>query len=165
MPSHAYSKPEDSANPTSLSPRALAEDLRDLIAQAERQLQPVTEAQAALRPGPGKWSLQQTVGHLIDSAANNLQRLVRLQIESPLIFPGYRQEEWVRIQCYDRMPWAEVRSLFFVLNRHFAHVIEQADRAAFANIWLHEGEPHTLGFVLVDYMGHLRHHLRQMPNI
>lgn len=164
MPSHSYSKPEDSANPSGLSPRALSEELRELIEQAARQLGPVTEAQAALRPGPGKWSLQQTVGHLVDSASNNLQRLVRLQLESPLVFPGYRQDDWVRVQCYDRRPWAEVSGLFLALNRHLAHVIEQTERASFAHVWLLDGEPLTLGFVLVDYMGHLRHHLRQFPN-
>jgi hypothetical protein len=162
--STSYTKPEDSQNPTSLSPRALAEELRDLIEQLERQLAHVTPSQASLRPFPGKWSLQQIVGHLVDSAANNLQRLIRLQLETPLTFPGYRQADWVRIQCYDHMPWPQLRDLCLATNRHFAHVLQQSDRATFGNIWLHDGESLTLGFLLVDYMGHLRHHLRQMPN-
>ncbi len=144
---------------------ALAEELRDLVAQGERQLRPVTAEQASLRPGPGKWSLQQIVGHLVDSASNNLQRTVRLQLVPELIFPGYQQDEWVRRQCYDRMAWADVVGLWVALNRQFAHVIEHADPSTFANVWLCEGERLTLGFLLADYMGHLRHHLRQMPNV
>ncbi len=31
-----------------------------------------------------KWSLKEIIGHLIDSASNNHQRLVRVQMENPL---------------------------------------------------------------------------------
>jgi len=144
--------------------RGLADELRDLIEQGQRQLADVTAAQASLRPGPGKWSLQQIVGHLIDSANNNLQRLIRLQLEAELVFPGYRQDDWVRLQCYDRMAWADVVGLWVALNRQLAHAIEHADRSCMGNVWLYEGERLTLGFILTDYMRHLRHHLRQMPN-
>jgi len=161
MPKFSYSNPKDWA---AADPRSLAEELRGLIAQADRQLAGVTGEQASLRPAPGKWSAQQLLGHLIDSASNNLQRLIRLQLTAELVFPGYQQEEWVRTQCYDRMDWGDVKTLWLALNRQFAHVIEQADRHTFGNVWLHEGERLTLGYILADYMGHLRHHLRQMPN-
>jgi hypothetical protein len=34
-----------------------------------------------VKPGPGKWSRQEILGHLIDSAANNHQRFIRVQFE------------------------------------------------------------------------------------
>jgi hypothetical protein len=161
MPKFVYSEAKDWAT---TDVRGLAEELRDLIEQGQRQLAGVAAAEASLRPAPGKWSLQQMVGHLVDSASNNLQRLIRLQLEEELVFPGYRQEEWVRLQCYDRMAWADVVGLWVALNKQFAHAIEFADRSCMGHVWLHEGERLTLGFILADYMGHLRHHLRQMPN-
>jgi hypothetical protein len=156
-----YSQPADSA---SLDPHILAADLRSRLVRGEAQLAPITPEAAAQPLSPGKWSIQQTVGHLIDSCNNNLQRLIRLQLTPELTFPGYRQDEWVRLQRYDLLPWPEVLALWVAFNRHFAHTIEHADPTCFANTWLFEGERLTLGFVLVDYLGHLDHHLRQLPN-
>jgi hypothetical protein len=155
-----YSQPAD---PTTLSPRSLATDLRAAITRAEHQLSPLTAAAAAQPLAPGKWSIQQTIGHLIDSAANNQQRLIRLQLTPELIFPGYQQDDWVRLQRYDLLPWSEVLALFLALNRHFAHTIEHANRATFTHIWPFEGERLTLSFILTDYLGHLDHHLSQLP--
>jgi hypothetical protein len=155
-----YSQPTD---PAALSPHIIAADLRAAIARAERQLSPITPEAAAQPFAASKWSIQETVGHLIDSCTNNHQRLIRLQLAPELTFPGYQQVEWVALQRYDLLPWPEVLSLFLALNRHFAHAIEHADPACFPHTWLFEGEHLTLGFILVDYIGHLEHHLRQLP--
>jgi len=155
-----YSQPTDVAT---LSPHAIAADLRATLARAERQLAAIPPAAAAQPLAPGKWSTQQTVGHLIDSCTNNLQRLIRLQLTSELTFPGYQQDECVRLQRFDLEPWPKVLALLLALNYHFAHAIEHADTACFTHVWLHEGERLTLGFILVDYIGHLDHHLRQLP--
>jgi hypothetical protein len=150
-------------DPATLSPSAIADNLRTHIAKAQRQLDAMTPEAAAQPLAPGKWSTQQTVGHLIDSAANNLQRLIRLQLTPELAFPGYQQDEWVCLQRVDLEPWSEVLSLLLALNRHFAHAIEHADPNTFTHTWLFEGKHLTLGFILDDYIGHLDHHLRQLP--
>jgi DinB superfamily len=160
MPS-TYAPPTD---PTTLAPQTLANQLRTAVTRAEHQLTPLTPEQADQPLAPGKWSTKQTIGHLIDSCANNHQRLIRLQLAPTLTFPGYQQNEWVALQRYDLLPWPEVFALFLTLNRHFAHTIEHADAATLTHTWLFEGEHLTLGFILADYLGHLDHHLRQLPN-
>lgn len=156
-----YATPID---PATATPELIANALRASLARAERQLSSVTAEAAAQPLAPGKWSTQQTVGHLIDSCANNLQRLIRLQLTDNLFFPGYAQEDCVRIQRFDLEPWPEVLSLLLALNRHFAHAIQYAEHATFHHVWLFEGQHLTLGFILADYIGHLEHHLGQLPN-
>ena len=70
-----YAEPVDLAT---LSPPAIAANLRATLARAERQLSALSLRRAARPLAPGKWSTQETVGHLIDSCFNNHQRLIRL---------------------------------------------------------------------------------------
>ena len=48
---------------------------------------------------------QTDLGHLIDSAVNNHARFVRAQLQDDLVFPGYDQDGWVRVQRYDERSW------------------------------------------------------------
>jgi hypothetical protein len=155
--------PYTTLDPATVTPHSLARDLRTVLARAERQLSALTAETASQPLAPGKWSAQQTVGHLIDSCTNNLQRLIRMQLAPELTFPGYQQDDCVRLQRFDLEPWPEVLTLFLALNRHFAHAIEHADARCFSHVWLHEGECLTLAFVLADYIGHMEYHLRQLP--
>ena len=48
-------------------------------------------------------TIKQILGHLIDSASNNHQRMVRLQYSKDLLFfPDYRQDNdlWIALQDY-----------------------------------------------------------------
>ena len=150
--------------PTDLSPQVLAADLNAVLSRAGQQLAKLTPRAAAKTLGRGKWTSQQTVGHLIDSCNNNLHRLIRLQLNPRLAFPGYQQDEWVNLQRYDRRPWPDVVSLFLTVNRHFAHTVQYSNPATFGHTWLLDGQRISLGFLLVDYIEHMEHHLRQIPH-
>ena len=69
----------------------------------------------------------------------------------------------MRLQRFDLILWPEVVSLWVAQNRLFAHAIEHCDPAALTHIWLYEGQRLALGFILVDYVGHIDHHLHQFP--
>ena len=60
----------------------------------------------AARPDPGEWSIKEIFGHLIDSASNNHQRFVRLQITDNLSFPDYSRDNgtWIAVQKYQEAP-------------------------------------------------------------
>ena len=55
--------------------------LSSVVAFAVPHLSAVSEDAAARKPAPDKWSKKEILGHLVDSAANNHQRFVRLQLE------------------------------------------------------------------------------------
>ena len=156
----SYTTPSD---PTALDPIALADHLRDVMATAAARFDAISAEAAAVSPAPGKWSVQQIVGHLCDSAMNNQQRIVRLALEPSIDLPGYEQEGWVRVQRYEVRGWSEVVGLWLVLNRHFAHTVEGLDRTMLTHVWHYKGEALTLGFIIEDYIAHMKHHLRTLP--
>jgi DinB superfamily len=146
-----------------LEPEKLSQTLLHVIEDASRIAKEHDERTAAARPASGKWSVKEVFGHLIDSAGNNLQRIVRLSLAPTLDLPGYQQEGWVAMQRYAARSWEEVFTLWRVLNVHLAHVIAQVKKEHLGHLWRFEGEDLTLGFIIEDYIAHLRHHLRTLP--
>src|SRR5262245_20064045 len=99
--------------------KAVADELESILAVTER-LRAIDDAVASVRPAPGKWSRKEILGHLIDSAANNHQRFVRLQITNRVDLPGYQQDHWVRLQHYQEDKWVDIVSLWQAYNKHLA---------------------------------------------
>jgi hypothetical protein len=76
----------------------VADDLRAEVRRATEQLRGLSEPAAVAFRGDGKWTRKEILGHLVDSAANNHQRFVRVQVENPFLWPGYEQDAWVACQ-------------------------------------------------------------------
>lgn len=141
---------------------SVANDLLSALDAADR-LHQIDEAAAAKRPAPGKWSKKETLGHLIDSAANNHQRFVRLQLASRIDLPGYDGDEWVRVQAYQDRPWSEIIELWRRYNTQLVSLIRHVDRQALRHVWhTPDGKDLDLEFIMRDYVVHLRHHLDQI---
>ena len=123
------------------------------------------ETFAETRTGPGEWSAKEVVGHLIDSASNNHQRFVRLQLVDGLDFPDYSadNEAWVRVQRYRERPWPDLLVLWRAFNVHLAHVMRSVDPACLENSWVIDADQSiSLHAMMVDYIRHLELHLNQI---
>jgi hypothetical protein len=141
----------------------IASELETLLDSEAGRLRSIDEAASLERTGAEKWSNKEILGHLIDSAANNHQRFVRMQLAARLELPGYEQENWVRLQHYHERPWSDIVDLWLQYNRHLAQVIRFVDPAALRNKWRSpDGQDVDLEFVIRDYVVHMRHHLDQI---
>jgi DinB superfamily len=154
-----YAKEPDAA---AFEPVELSERLAAVLRSAMPWLVTISEAEASVPEREGKWSGKQVIGHLIDSAVNNLERIVRLQIEPGQSLPGYEQMAWVRLQHYAEREWAQVLALWFALNEHIEWTIRHVEKSRLANRGVVAGETLTLGFLIADYAAHMEHHLRAM---
>jgi hypothetical protein len=140
----------------------VAQELESLLSAAG-PLRGIHDSEAARRPAPGKWSKKEVLGHLLDSAANNHQRFVRLQLQDHLELPGYEQDGWVRVQGYQDLPWRELIDLWQMYNRHLSHLIRHVDPRALKHTWrAPDGNDVNLEFIMRDYIVHMKHHLDQV---
>lgn len=152
----------------------ILEDFRRTVEEATARLLSITEDESRAPLADEKWSAKETIGHLIDSAANNHQRFVRAQFKDDLVFDGYAQDEWIRAQKYNEEPWPLLVGLWRHYNLHLAHVMASApaktrtaprarhnfQRIGFAPV--SPDEPSTLEHLMIDYIDHLKSHLRQI---
>ena len=135
------------------------------IESARLRLKSIKEDRASEKPFPDTWSLKEILGHLIDSASNNHQRIVRMQEMANIGTLSYAQLHWVNSQQYQSEPWDDIVELWYRYNKHLAHIIEQIDPGSLDHI-CDIGYPDvaTLRFVVEDYLRHLKHHLEQIFN-
>jgi hypothetical protein len=77
------------------------------------------------RPAPGKWSKQEILGHLIDSAINNLKRFTEIQfLPQPYHIISYQQNELVIVNNYQYIPVDHLLQLWQSLNRQIIYVAQ-----------------------------------------
>ena len=157
-----------------ISYKEFLDDFRNTIVSATARLRNIPETQSGQKNSPDDWSVKETIGHLIDSAANNHQRFVRAQFTDDLVFPGYEQDQWVNSQNYRDESWSELIQLWSSYNLHLVHVASAIpedvltrprsrhtlDQIAFNLV--DKNEPATLEYLIRDYLDHLRHHLDQI---
>ncbi len=118
------------------------------------------------KPAPDRWSIQEILGHLLDSAANNHHRFVRAQAVEKFDFPGYEQESWVSVQGYQDGSWLDLVALWRLYNLHLARVIRRIPEKQLETICrIGSYEPVTLGYLVQDYLVHMTHHLQQIEQI
>jgi DinB superfamily len=139
------------------------DEFKTLVEQSSLRLAAISESDSKEKSSPEKWSKKETLGHLIDSAANNHQRFVRAQLTSKLRIPGYEQQVWVTTQRYQSESWANLFQLWKSYNFHLLHIISAIPENALGSICvIGDNKPVTLEFVIQDYVRHLKHHLEQI---
>ena len=137
--------------------------LGDLIDRLPDRLRAMPADKIEHKPAPNTWSAKEELGHLLDSAANNHQRIVRTQLEEKPAMPGYDGDAWVVLHRYQQRDWETLIGLWAALNRQLLAAAEAVPDSAWSRTCtIADSAPLTLKFVFDDYVRHMLHHLRHM---
>jgi hypothetical protein len=117
-----------------------------------------SEPLADIRLAPDKWTLKEMVGHLVDSAANNHQRFIRLQFEAVLVFPKYSAEEWINATRIEAFDFKTLVTLWITYNSLILHLIENMNPATLGHVWRRDDKDISLEALIHDYFAHLEWH-------
>jgi hypothetical protein len=142
---------------------AIAENFSAACDALHAALQNVPSELADTPWRPGGWTRKQILGHMLDSAANNHQRIVRASIDGSYTGPGYRQQEWVDAHGYTEIPWNTLLGWWSACHQLLRAVVSRipAERLT-APCTVGDDAPVTLEFLITDYIAHQQHHLRQI---
>lgn len=136
--------------------------LEKILNEIPAKLLPLTEEKVSFKPSSGKWSKKEILGHLLDSAANNHQRFVRMQIENDQSLLKYKQDEWVRVQKYQQCNWLDLVKFWMIYNMHILYILKNVDESRVQNAAIDGDKKPTLQFLIDDYVDHLEHHLKEL---
>ena len=136
-------------------------ELREIIKGYGNKFNEIPDEIFLAKPLPHKWSKQEVLGHLVDSAQNNLRRFICAQYEAqpPLIV--YQQDFWVNANQYQKMEKADLIQLWQLLNRRICAVLESMPQENYTKE-CNTGSLRTVAWLAEDYVKHMKHHINQI---
>jgi hypothetical protein len=139
--------------------------LRNHLTQVPEHLVQLSEAEL-IQKIPGKWSRKEILGHLIDSALNNLKRFTDAQFASgSYVIQRYSQDNLVLVNRYQELPLNHLLALWHSLNQQILYVAEAIPVDLLekpVQIGQVPSEGLTLSWLIDDYVVHLEHHLKTL---
>src|SRR6185436_18071604 len=143
----------------------IIQELHDLIDSYSVNFSAISEVVFSSKPQPNKWSKKEVVGHLIDSAQNNLRRFIVAQYEPQPPKIVYDQDFWVNASGYQQMKKESVIMFWKLVNEQICNVLGAMPETNYtkeSNTGKTEAQLHTLHWLAEDYIKHMKHHLNQV---
>lgn len=142
--------------------KTLIEKLGKIVVDYSPALNNISAEDFSIKPGPSKWSKKEILGHLVDSAQNNIRRFIVSQYEDiPNII--YKQDQWVSIVNYQQYQESDLIMLWSLLNRQVCSILSNtSETASKRKCETNDLELHTIEWLAGDYIKHLLHHLHQI---
>ena len=138
----------------------------DDLLHAMQMQAPVTEAQIlsfADRPGhrsaPGKWSVRQVMGHMIDTERVFGFRALWIARADPAPLPGFEQDDWMMASDFDTRPLPELLEEFETVRRGHRLMLRHLSPQAWERRGVVSGHPFSVRALACAMLGHERAHL------
>lgn len=111
-----------------------------------------------------RWSKKEILGHLIDSAINNLQRFTEVHFkEKPFRLESYDQDELVKANRYQEAESDEILKLLKAINRRIIDIIKvETEETLEYKFVTDNGTFFNLKYLIEDYVNHFEHHAKQI---
>lgn len=122
-------------------------------------LNTISDDQSLYRYAPGKWSIKENVGHMIDTERIFGYRALRIARGDKTPLPGFEQDDYVRIAGSDRRSWPSLKDELEVARKSTIALFGSLEHEA----WLREGVANNdvisvraLAYIIA---GHELHHI------
>lgn len=145
--------------------KKVTEELQRIVAEYSAKISAIPEKEFSAKPLPNKWSKKEVLGHLIDSAHNNLRRFICGQYESTPPHIIYEQDFWVSANVYVQARTEHVVQLWQSINERICDVLNAMPLASYSktcNTGRKAEQLHSLEWLAEDYVKHMKHHLNQI---
>ncbi|HEY9005720.1 DinB family protein [Ohtaekwangia sp.] len=143
--------------------KTVALELQQIVITFTEKIEQIQDHDFSAKPLPHKWSKKEILGHLADSAQNNLRRFICGQYESAPPRITYDQNAWVSLNQYQAAKKEDVITLWKLLNERISAVLLSMPQENYGRTCVNDSaEYFTLEWLAIDYVKHLKHHLNQI---
>lgn len=120
----------------------------------------LSEAQASHRYEPGKWSVKQLVGHVIDAERVFSYRALAIARGDTTPLPGFEQDPYVANAGSDERSIAELAEEFATVRKANVMMFRALSEEAWQRSGIASDNPINVRSLAYILLGHERHHLR-----
>jgi hypothetical protein len=124
------------------------------------ELRRVSEADSLKRYAPGKWSMREVLGHMIDTERIFAYRALRFARGDRTDLPGFEQDDYVAAAQFDRRPWAGLLEEFETVRRSNVLMFRGLGDEAWVRQGVANGNPMSVRAAAYVIAGHELHHMR-----
>ena len=135
--------------------KALEQQLDETLAL----LRSIPESQADSRYAPGKWSIKELVGHLIDSERIFAYRALRFSRNDHTPLPGFEQDDYIRNAAFDKCRLSDLASEFEHMRRGNLYMFRQLDEEAWQRRGMANDAEVSVRALAYIMAGHELHHV------
>ncbi len=127
--------------------------------ETRRLLAGVDEARGGYRYAPGKWTLRQVVGHMVDAERVFAARALWFARGDAQPLPGFEQDDWAAASGADRRPLAELAAEAASVRHATLALFAGLDDGELARRGVASGCTFSVRALAWIIAGHERHHL------
>jgi hypothetical protein len=110
------------------------------------------------RYAPGKWTLREVVGHVLDTERLFGFRLLSVARNDPTPHAVADEELWMRHSEFDRYPFDVLTNEFMTVRQSHISMLRYLPEAAWARVGLVGGSKVSVRALGYTMLGHERHH-------
>jgi hypothetical protein len=122
-------------------------------------LQELNEEKQLYRYAPGKWSVKDVVGHLIDAERIFAYRALRIARGDQTPLPGFDENAYVQEAAADRSDWQTLLEEFIVVRRTSVLMLGRMPDEAWMRTGTASNNATSVRALAYIMIGHVAHHL------
>ncbi|MFC5403477.1 DinB family protein [Cohnella soli] len=126
-------------------------------------VQHLTEEQLTWKPGPGKWSISEIVGHLLDSNIVNSYRIRKIISEPVTPIVTFAHEEWTSVQRFNETEITEFLEAYDAITRYNALLLRKLDEEQWLRFGMKHEDQISIAHIIDTFIcNHVNQHLGQI---
>jgi hypothetical protein len=119
----------------------------------------IPEARGTHRYAPGKWSIKEVLGHVIDTERIMSYRTLRFARADETPLPGFEQNDYVPAGGFDRRTLQDLSEELAAVRLATIHQLRHLDPAALTRRGTASGKQVSVRALAYIIAGHERHHV------
>lgn len=135
--------------------------------ELSKQLEGISDQEAALRPAEGEWSIKETLGHLLVCEEYAHARLVRMAYETNPYLSAFNDHQLLEVRGYRSTSAQEVLNTFMAFGRENLELLTKLTDEQ----WQRTGHHEERGMITIHYIAeqmlaeHHQEHLKQIQDL
>ncbi|OGU29948.1 MAG: hypothetical protein A2X67_01080 [Ignavibacteria bacterium GWA2_55_11] len=129
------------------------------IVRTAEYLRSLPQSAGEKRYAPGKWSVKEVVGHMIDTERVMGQRALFFARKTPHALPGYEPDDWVNASTFGKQSMEDLISEFENVRKGHVFMFKGFGPDVWSRKGIGSGNPFTVRALAFIIVGHERHHV------